>query len=119
MSREPLRRAAAALMLLATMSAVSAEAPPFDLEDGVRIEAGKKRFAANCAAYCHGSEGTGGRTPSFKGNLQFSAPSAYKVIAEGRRRGPDVMPPWRSSFTPEQIWELVAYLQYLSKQPAQ
>jgi mono/diheme cytochrome c family protein len=26
------------------------------------------------------------------------------------------MPPWGSSFSPEQIWELVAYLQQLSKQ---
>jgi len=119
MRRRPSRYAVAALWLVAAMSTSWADAPPFDLEDSARIEAGKKRFGANCAAYCHGSEGTGGRTPSFKGNLQFSAPSTYKVIAEGRRRGPDVMPPWSSSFTPEQIWELVAYLQYLSKQPAQ
>jgi mono/diheme cytochrome c family protein len=27
------------------------------------------------------------------------------------------MPPWGNTFTPEQIWELVAYLQELSTQP--
>jgi len=26
------------------------------------------------------------------------------------------MPPWGAAFTEEQIWELVAYLQYLGKQ---
>jgi len=28
----------------------------------------------------------------------------------------DVMPPWGKSLTPEQIWELVAYLKFLSIQ---
>ena len=28
------------------------------------------------------------------------------------------MPPWGGAFTPEQIWELVAYLQFLSTQPS-
>jgi mono/diheme cytochrome c family protein len=90
---------------------------PFDLSDPARIETGKKRFGANCAAYCHGSEGEGGKTPSFKGNTHFSAADAHKTITEGRT-GADVMPPWGETFTPEQIWELVAYLNYLSKQPA-
>lgn len=96
----------------------AAGAAPFDLSDQARITAGKKRFGANCAAYCHGSEGEGGRTPRFKGNEHFSPDEAFKVITEGRKTA-DVMPAWGSSFTPEQIWELVAYLNFLSKQPAQ
>jgi mono/diheme cytochrome c family protein len=95
----------------------AASAAPFDLSDAARITAGKKRFGANCAAYCHGSEGEGGRTPRFKGNVHFSPEEAFKVITEGRKTA-DVMPAWGSSFTPEQIWELVAYLNFLSKQPA-
>jgi mono/diheme cytochrome c family protein len=90
-------------------------ASPFDLSDPARIAAGKKRFGANCAAYCHGSEGEGGKTPSFKGNKNFSPTAAYKTITEGRT-GADVMPPWGNAFTPEQIWELVAYINDLSKQ---
>jgi mono/diheme cytochrome c family protein len=93
-------------------------APPFDLSDPSRVAAGKKRFNSTCAAYCHGAEGEGGRTPRFKGNKDFAAPPAYKVISEGRR-GTDVMPPWGNAFTPEQIWELVAYLKHLSEQPAE
>jgi mono/diheme cytochrome c family protein len=93
-----------------------ATAPPFDLADTARIEIGKKRFNSTCAAYCHGAEGVGGKTPSFKGRTDFSPHDAFKVITEGRR-GADVMPPWGNAYTPEQIWELVAYLQFLSKLP--
>ena len=91
-------------------------AVPFELSDPVRIAAGKKRFGVNCAAYCHGSEGEGVKTPSFKGKKDFSPAAAHKVITEGRRAA-DIMPPWGNSFTSEEIWELVAYLNFLSKQP--
>lgn len=93
-----------------------APAPSFDLNDAARIEVGKKRFNSTCAAYCHGAEGEGGKTPPFKGNKDFTPAAAFKTITEGRR-GSDIMPPWGNAFTPEQIWELVAYLQFLSKQP--
>lgn len=93
-----------------------ATAPSFDLGDAARIEVGKKRFNSTCSAYCHGAEGEGGKTPPFKGNKNFVAADAYKTISEGRR-GSDIMPPWGNAFTPEQIWELVAYIQFLSKQP--
>lgn len=107
-------RHAVVVLAAAAVHAAAAE-PPFDLDDATRVAAGKARFAKTCAAYCHGSEGVGGRAPSFKGNPHFSAGAAYKVIAEGSR-GADVMPPWGNSLTPEQIWELVAYLKQLSTQ---
>lgn len=117
--------AAAALLLWALLSptgARGADEPPaahpaFSLEDPARILAGRKRFGSTCAAYCHGAEGEGGKTPKFKGKSDFMPAEAFKVITEGRT-GTDVMPPWGKAFTPEQIWELVAYLQYLSRQPA-
>ncbi|WP_295557812.1 cytochrome c [uncultured Hyphomicrobium sp.] len=119
MNCQSLRLALACMMICACIDrpALAEDAtPPFDLSDPAKIEIGKKRFGANCAAYCHGSEGEGGKTPSFKGNTNFSAAAAHKTITEGRT-GADVMPPWGNTFTPEQIWELVAYLNYLSKQP--
>ena len=97
--------------------AAAVASPPFDLADPQRALAGKKRFGANCAAYCHGNEGSGGRTPPFKGNKNFSAADAFKTITEGRRAS-DIMPPWGKAFTPEEIWELVAYLDQLSKLPS-
>jgi mono/diheme cytochrome c family protein len=88
---------------------------PFDLNDPNRIEAGKRRFSGTCAAYCHGKDGAGGRAPSFKGNSFFEPEAAFKVITLGRQ-GQATMPPWGNAYSPEEIWELVAYLQYLSKQ---
>jgi mono/diheme cytochrome c family protein len=88
---------------------------PFDLNDEARINAGKRRFAKTCAGYCHGFEGIGGRAPDFKGRTDLPAEMAYETIFKGRQ-GADVMPPWGAAFTEEQIWELVAYLQYLGKQ---
>lgn len=95
----------------------AAVSPPFGLDEPARIQAGKKRFGSTCAAYCHGAEGEGGKTPRFKGKSDFVPAEAYKVITQGRT-GTDVMPPWGKAFTPEQIWELVAYLRFLSTQPA-
>jgi mono/diheme cytochrome c family protein len=94
-------------------SAVAAQAP-FDLGDANRIDSGKRRFAGTCAAYCHGKEGVGGRAPSFKGNPFFDHEAAFKVITGGRQ-GQGTMPPWGNAFSPEEIWELVAYLDHLSK----
>lgn len=96
--------------------AASSSEPSFDMTDPARIAAGKKRFNANCAAYCHGAEGSGGKTPPFRGNKDFNAQAAFQVITEGRRTA-DVMPAWGKGFKPEEIWELVAYIQFLSTQP--
>lgn len=89
--------------------------PPFDLADETRIAAGKARFGANCAAYCHGNEGSGGKTPAFKGRKDLTAEGLFKVITEGRR-GADVMPAWGNGFSAEKRWELVAYILHLSRQ---
>ena len=106
---------AEAVPAVAPVAAPAAHTPPFSLDDPARIEAGKGRFGATCAAYCHGSGGVGGRAPSFKGRSDFVPAEAFKVISEGRR-GTDIMPPWGKTFTQEQLWELVAYLQWLSTQ---
>lgn len=90
--------------------------PPFDLQDAARIAAGKARFNANCAAYCHGHEGSGGKTPAFRGRKDVDPQAIFKVITEGRR-GADVMPAWGNGFSAEKRWELVAYIVYLSQLP--
>ena len=89
--------------------------PPFSLDDAERIAAGKARFGANCAAYCHGNEGAGGKVPSFKGRKDLKAEAVFNVITHGRR-GADVMPAWGNGFSAEKRWELVAYIMYLSSQ---
>jgi mono/diheme cytochrome c family protein len=91
--------------------------PPFDLADPARIAAGKARFGAICAAYCHGNEGSGGRTPAFKGRSDFTPEALFRVITDGRK-GADVMPPY-AAMPLEKRWELVAYILNLSRQKAE
>ena len=90
-------------------------APSFDLTDPARIAVGKKRFNKTCAGYCHGSDGVGGRAPDFKGRTDLPDEEAYRTIFHGRRTS-DIMPPWGEAFTPDQIWELVAYIKFLGTQ---
>lgn len=90
--------------------------PPAWLNDDDRIERGKNRFNANCAAYCHGFEGGGGKTPAFRGRKDLEPVAAFKTITAGRV-GSDVMPAWGNGFSDEKRWELVAYIMYLTRQP--
>jgi mono/diheme cytochrome c family protein len=109
----------AGALCLATLNggARADDKPPFDLSDPQRIEIGKLRFNSSCAGYCHGFEGAGGNAPSFKGRGDdFDPDYAFRTITNGRKGSGDVMPRWGGAFTPEQIWELVAYLEFLAKQ---
>ena len=97
--------------------AVADDRPPFDLSDSTRVEAGRSRFNGSCAGYCHGGEGIGGRAPSFKGRGDvFDIDYAFRVISKGRKGSAAVMPRWDETFSPEEIWEIVAYLKFLSLQ---
>jgi mono/diheme cytochrome c family protein len=100
---------------LAPSAPSGAPPPPFPLDDPERIEKGRLRFGALCAAYCHGFEGSGGKTPAFRGRQDLTAEGVFKTITEGRT-GSDVMPAW-GSFSEEKRWELVAYIMYLTRQP--
>ena len=84
--------------------------------DAARIEVGKARFASSCAAYCHGNEGAGGRAPSFRDRDDLDPSYAFKTIHDGRRGPACVMPGWESSFSDDEIWELVAYIESLGRQ---
>lgn len=94
----------------------NAVTPPAWLDDPDRIERGKNRFNSNCAAYCHGYEGGGGKTPAFRGRTDLDAVAAFKTITAGRV-GADVMPAWGNGFSDEKRWELVAYIMWLTHQP--
>lgn len=127
MSRNTLLASGLVLLLVGTThgaappaaeaAANASDGAPFDLMDATRIQAGKTRFNSMCAAYCHGFEGGGGKTPAFKGRNDLKPEDVYKTIAEGRR-GADIMPAWGHSFSQEKIWELVAYIMSLTRLPA-
>lgn len=82
---------------------------PFDLTDPNRVEAGKARFHSTCADFCHGHE------PVLFVGRKLEPAYAHQVIVNGGR-GATPMPAWGDVFSDEEIWELVAYLQYLGEQ---
>lgn len=84
---------------------------PIDLEDPKRIEAGKERFHSTCADFCHGHE------PALFIGRPVDPHYAFNTIREGGK-GATPMPPWGDVFSPEEIWELVAYLEHLGKTSA-
>lgn len=119
MQHTALRIAPVLLALAAVGAAAQAPAdPPFDLDDPARIEIGRMRYAQSCAGYCHGGGGVGGRAPDFLGRGEVDAGRLFGVIQKGRKGPGGVMPRWESAFSPEEIWELVAYLKHLGLQPA-
>lgn len=84
--------------------------PPFDLTDPARIADGKARFNSTCATFCHGKN-----PPLFIGRTDLTAQYVYIAIREGGIGRYKPMPAWGNIFTPEQIWELVAYIKSLGK----
>lgn len=88
---------------------ISQGAAPFDLADKLRIAAGKGRYQSTCADYCHG------HAPAlFIDRQGLEAEYVFNTIRDGGR-GATPMPPWGEVFTPEEIWELVAYLKSIGK----
>lgn len=85
---------------------------PFSLTDPERIKSGKARFDSTCAAFCHGFE-----PALFIGRSDLDPDYVYATIRDGGR-GATPMPPWGEIFTPEEIWELVAYVRSLGDYPS-
>ena len=81
--------------------------------DPAAIQSGESFFHyMNCVA-CHGYEGRGGMGPNLRDSswrYGGTPVQIYKSIAEGRPKG---MPAWGAMLPPDQIWQLVAYIQSL------
>ena len=122
MSRTQANRISFVLLTMALVIAggkparAKSEQPP--LTDPAWIEAGRQRFDQACT-YCHGKEGAGGKVKSFKGRTDLDPRMVFETIANGRKRGANIMPPWKSSLSETQIWELTAYILSLGNAPAQ
>ncbi len=89
-----------------------------ELADPAGVNLGKQYFNRACT-YCHGKEGAGGKTPSFKGRKDFTSQYLLDVIENGRVNGSNTMPGWKDSLSPTQISQLVAYILSLASQPAE
>ena len=77
------------------------------------VAQGKALFTAMNCVYCHGPQGAGLIGPPLDSPAwrYGGAPAQiYNSIHDGRPQG---MPAWGSRLPPEQIWQLVAYLESL------
>lgn len=79
--------------------------------DATAIAAGQATYTGTCDV-CHSADGSGG----IGTNLQASVPMRtdaylYDAIANGLGNGS--MPSYKGSYSEDQIWELVSYLQSL------
>ncbi len=84
--------------------------PPIDLNDPTNIEAGREMFNVTCTHYCHGKDARGGgmRGPSLR-NGNFDNAYLFARITVGK----PPMPAFGSTYTPEQIWKIIAYVKSL------
>jgi mono/diheme cytochrome c family protein len=85
-----------------------APTPPVDLASAQAIAAGQRLYSTSCSHYCHGPRGGQGLGPKLRGR-EFDPYYLYGRISSGA----PPMPSWGRVFTPEQIWDLVAYIESL------
>ncbi len=92
---------------------------------------GRGLYVAHCAS-CHGEDGKGetdmaeslevavSDLTDDKSMSKITDRELYIAIAEGGRNihGPSVMPQWANRLTPDQTWDVVAYLRMLHRRPA-
>lgn len=94
------------------VSPASAIANPYE-GDAAAVAEGKGLFASMNCVYCHGTAGSGLIGPALDSHgWRYGGTPAqlYNSIHDGRPKG---MPAWGARLPPEQIWELVAYLESL------
>jgi len=75
------------------------------------IDAGHTLFGQMNCAGCHAYDLTGGMGPDLTDNswLYGGKPGEiFRTIADGTPRG---MPAWKDKLTPDQIWQIVTYIQ--------
>ncbi|HEY5677034.1 MAG TPA: c-type cytochrome [Myxococcales bacterium] len=85
---------------------------PFE-GDPAAIQDGKRLFTQMNCVYCHGPQASGLMGPSLNDRAwRYGGTPAeiYNSIHDGRPKG---MPAWGARLPPQQIWQLVAYVESL------
>lgn len=108
-------------LLLAGLPAVQAQeaaAVPSteELRNPEWVQAGREKFGQICA-YCHGKEGDSGKNRPFRERIDWDPVQIHDVIANGRKRGANVMPAWKGSLSDDDIWRITAFIRSLGGQP--
>ena len=76
------------------------------------IAAGAKVFGESCAV-CHGPEGQGGRGPNLRQSVMWHTLTDEETFATIEKGVPAAGMP-AAALTPEQIWQVVAYVRWLA-----
>ena len=100
-----------ALMAAPALAQVTPDTPNPMADFPDTIEAGHALFGKMNCAGCHGYDLTGGMGPDLTdASWQYGGKPGeiFHTIAEGTPRG---MPSWKDKLTPNEIWQLVAYIQ--------
>jgi cytochrome c oxidase cbb3-type subunit 3 len=85
---------------------------PFE-GDAASVAQGKALFSEMNCVYCHGAQGSGLMGPALDSTAwrYGGAPAQlYNSIHDGRPKG---MPAWGGRLPPDQIWQLVSYIESL------
>jgi mono/diheme cytochrome c family protein len=102
-----------------TAAGADANALPQALEeimkDPEHLPKAETMFYQNCA-YCHGSQGSGGKARPLQCR-PLTPEYLFDTITNGRRRGANIMPPWKDSMAETERWKLVAYIMTLRDLP--
>jgi mono/diheme cytochrome c family protein len=93
------------MFMLSTRPIAAQDAPPVDLDDPAVIHMGAELYGQTCR-YCHGKEGQGGRGPTLRGR-GFD----YRHVWSRITNGYPPMPAFGQVYSPEQVWEIVAFVQ--------
>jgi mono/diheme cytochrome c family protein len=121
-SRKPLIKAhrllAVALALMTALAGAQGVAVPDlkQLADPQWIAQGRETFVQTCGN-CHGAEGDAGKARPFRERVDWDPQAIHDVIANGRRRGANVMPAWKDSLSEDEIWRITAYIRSLGGKP--
>ena len=108
-----MRRIAVILALIATpaFAQVTADTPNPLTGFPDTIEAGHTLFGKMNCAGCHAYDLTGGMGPDLTdASWQYGGKPGeiFHTISEGTPRG---MPAWKDKLSPDEIWQLVDYIQ--------
>jgi cytochrome c oxidase cbb3-type subunit III len=109
-------RAAAALMAIVALASFAfGQVTPDSVNplqgSAEAVAAGKVLFGKMNCAGCHGYDLAGGMGPDLTDDswLYGGRPGEiFHTISEGTPRG---MPSWKGQLTPDQIWQLVTFIQ--------
>ena len=107
-----------ALALMTTLAGAQGAAVPDlkQLADPQWIAQGRETFVQTCGN-CHGAEGDAGKARPFRERVDWDPLAIHDVIANGRRRGANVMPAWKDSLSDDEIWRITAYIRSLGGKP--